>query len=75
MHGWGASFIKLYSVLPWPLHRAAADEARQLGLPVVAHGIRPEEVIKGVTLGYLLTHTPGPMYDDLLQLLAAGHAY
>ena len=41
MHEWGASFIKLYSVLPWPLHRAAADEARRLGLPVVAHGQVP----------------------------------
>lgn len=71
MHEWGASFIKLYSVLPWPLHRAAADEARQLGLPVVAHGVLLEEVIKGVTLGYLLTHAPLTMYDDLLQLLAA----
>ena len=71
MHAWGASFIKLYSALPWPLHRAAADEARQLGLPVAAHGTRPEEVIKGVTLGYRLTHTPLYMYDDLLQLLAA----
>ena len=48
MHGWGASFIKLYYALPWPLHRAAADEARQLGLPVVAHGIRPEEVGRAV---------------------------
>jgi imidazolonepropionase-like amidohydrolase/Tol biopolymer transport system component len=70
MHEWGASFIKHNPSLPWPLHRAAADEARQLGLPVAAHGITPEEVIKGVTLGYRLTHTPWYMYDDLLQLLA-----
>ena len=71
MHEWGASFIKLYSVLPWPLHRAAADEARRLGLPVVRHGTNPEEVIRGVTLGGLLTHTPRGVGNDLLQLLAA----
>lgn len=48
----GVHFIKLYSRLPWPLQRAAADEARALGLPVVAHGITHEEVVKGVTLGF-----------------------
>ncbi len=71
MHEWGASVIKLYVGLPWPLHRAAADEARQLGLPVLAHGARPEDVIKGVTLGYQLTHAPMVAYGDLLRLLAA----
>jgi len=71
MHDLGASFVKLYQELPWPLHRAAADEARQLGLPVVAHGRYPHLAVKGVTLGYLLTHVPATVYDDLLGLLAA----
>ncbi len=67
----GAQFIKLYWVLPWPLHRAAADEARRLGLPVTAHGIILDEAVKGVTLGYTaLTHW-SPVYDDVLQLFAA----
>ena len=72
MHEWGASFIKLYFPLPWPLHRAATDEARRLGLPVAAHGVTPEEVIKGATLGYQLTHAPRVHHaNDLLKLLAA----
>ena len=71
MHAWGASFIKLYSRLPWPLHRAGADEARRLGLPVAAHGLLPEQVIKSVTLGYAALTHQNPFYDDVLQLLAA----
>ncbi len=67
----GARFIKLYETLSWPLQRAAADEARRLGLPVEAHGNRIELAIKGVTQGYAgLTHFP-PYYDDLLLLSAA----
>ena len=66
----GAQFIKLYSALPWPLQRAAADEARRLGLPVWAHG-GLERAVKGVTLGYAgLTHW-GRYYDDALQMFAA----
>ncbi|MGB7208708.1 MAG: amidohydrolase family protein [Pyrinomonadaceae bacterium] len=68
----GAQFIKLYSRLPWPLHRSAADEARLLGLPVAAHGITLEEAVKGVTLGYAeLTHWRWSFYDDALQMFAA----
>jgi len=71
---WGASFIKVYPTLSWPLKRAVVDEARQLGLPVVGHGTSPEEIIKSVTLGFFsLEHTtmPDPVYDDVLQMLAA----
>ncbi len=68
---WGVQFIKLYVTLPWPLQRAAADEARRLGLPVAAHGRSVERIVKGVTLGFAaLTHS-APCYDDVLRLLAA----
>jgi imidazolonepropionase-like amidohydrolase len=69
----GAQFIKLYNWLPWPLQRAAADEARRLGLPVSAHGNSVERVVKGVTLGFAnLTHWNSQFgHDDLRQLLAA----
>ena len=67
----GAQFIKLYSQLPWPLQRAAADEARRVGLPVWAHGNTLELAVKGVTLGYAgLTHSDR-FYDDALLMFAA----
>ena len=67
----GAQFIKLYTQLPWPLQRAAADEARRVGLPVWAHGNTLELAVKGVTLGYAgLTH-PDRFYDDALLMFAA----
>jgi imidazolonepropionase-like amidohydrolase len=71
---WGASFIKVYPSLSWPLKRAVADEAHQLGLPVVGHGMSSEEIIKSVTLGFFsLEHTsfPDPAFEDVLKLLAA----
>jgi imidazolonepropionase-like amidohydrolase/Tol biopolymer transport system component len=69
-HAQGAHFIKLYEGLPWLFQRAAADEARRLGLPVAAHGNTLEQVVKGVTLGYAwLTHFPH-VHDDVLQMLA-----
>ncbi len=70
---WGAQFIKVVW-LAWPLERAVAEEARRLGLPVVGHGTTVEEIVKGVTLGYLFlehTNNHNRSYDDLLQLLAA----
>ncbi|MDP9177046.1 MAG: amidohydrolase family protein [Gemmatimonadota bacterium] len=68
----GAQFIKLYNMVPWPLQRAAADEARRVGLPVAAHGYTLEQAVKGVTLGYAgLTHWAGGFYDDALQMFAA----
>jgi imidazolonepropionase-like amidohydrolase/Tol biopolymer transport system component len=75
---WGARFIKLYPSLSWPLKRAAADEARRLGLPVVGHGMTLDEIVKSVTLGFAsIEHTSAPLrvYDDVLGLLAASHTH
>ena len=69
----GAQFIKAYPTLPWPLHRAVAEEARRLGLPVVGHSDHVERVTKSVTLGYaVLEHDRwlNRFYDDVLQMLA-----
>ncbi len=67
----GASLIKAYSTLPWSIHRAVAEEARQLGLPMAAHGTTVKEVTLGVTLGYAtLEHAGFRYYDDVLQMLA-----
>ncbi len=68
----GASFIKVHPPISWPLQRLVADEARTLGLPVVGHGNRLEEMIKSVTLGYWSReHGPNAgVYEDLLQLFA-----
>ncbi len=68
----GASLIKVYQDLPWPLQRAAAEEARRLGLLVAGHADYLERAVKSVVQGYAsLEHTmpPGP-YDDVLQMLA-----
>ena len=70
----GAHFIKAYVDLPWPLHRAVAEEARRQGLPVIAHGRHLKEITKAVTLGYAsLEHTTmySRLYDDVFQMLAA----
>ena len=67
----GAQFIKLYERLSWPLQRAAADEAHRLGLPVAAHGITVEQVVKGVTMGYASLSHWERFYDDALQMFAA----
>ncbi|MDA2931472.1 hypothetical protein MYX84_16260 [Acidobacteria bacterium AH-259-O06] len=71
-HEHGAHFIKVFTSLPWPLHRAVAQEARRLGLPVAGHMSNVERITKSVTLGYaVLEHTMNPRpYDDVLQLLA-----
>jgi imidazolonepropionase-like amidohydrolase/Tol biopolymer transport system component len=71
-HANGAQFIKLYNMVPWPLQRAATEEARSLGLPVEAHGGTLEQVVKGITLGFAgLTHWFTSSRDDVLQLMAA----
>jgi imidazolonepropionase-like amidohydrolase len=68
----GVGFLKVYATMPWPLQRVAAEEARRLGLPVVAHGMSLQETIKGVTLGYaVLEHSGFRNYEDVLQMLAA----
>ncbi len=70
---WGARFIKAYSTtLPQPWHRAVAEEARRLGLPVVGHGANVAEITKSVILGYAtLEHAGFRFYDDVLQMLSA----
>ncbi|MEO5860065.1 MAG: amidohydrolase family protein [Pyrinomonadaceae bacterium] len=65
----GAHFIKLYERLPWPLQRAAADEAHRIGLPVSAHSGTVERVVKGINAGYDgLTHH-FPASEDLQQMV------
>ena len=77
----GAHFLKLYGLAyrldggrPRWLHRAVADEAHRLGIPVAGHGVTLEEVVNAATLGYaVIEHTtsPIPVHDDVLQLMAA----
>jgi imidazolonepropionase-like amidohydrolase len=70
----GVDFIKVYPSLPWKLQDVVSDEALLQGLPVVGHGTSVEEITRSVTLGfYTLEHTnlTGPVYDDVLALLAA----
>jgi len=75
----GAQFIKAHYPLDWPLLRAVVDEAHRQDLPVVGHGFKGiEEIIKCITLGYSSlehTTTPGRLYDDVLQLLAASSTH
>jgi imidazolonepropionase-like amidohydrolase/Tol biopolymer transport system component len=77
----GAHFVKLYGLSysldggrPRWLHRAVADEAHRMGIPVAGHGMTLEEVVNGITLGFaVIEHTtsPIPVHDDVLQLMAA----
>lgn len=65
-------FIKVYRSLPWHLHKVVADEARAQGLPVMGHGMFPEEMVRSITLGYrsLEHHGSSVVHDDVLQLMA-----
>jgi imidazolonepropionase-like amidohydrolase len=70
----GASFIKVYPSLPWPLQLAVIDEARRSGLPVVGHGTSVNEITRSVTHGFAtIEHTVFPLrvYDDVIRMLAA----
>lgn len=70
----GAVGVKSYFTLSWPLHRAVALEALQQGLPVSAHGLFREEIVKGALIGHAMKAHMLPInvyYDDLLQLLKA----
>ena len=70
----GASFIKVYPSLPWPLQIAAADEARRVGLPVVGHGMGVNEITRSVTHGFAtIEHSLFPLrvHDDVIRMLAA----
>jgi imidazolonepropionase-like amidohydrolase len=69
----GASFIKVYPSLPWPLQLVVIDEARRLGVPVVGHGTSVNEITRGVTHGFAtIEHTVFPLriYDDVILMLA-----
>jgi imidazolonepropionase-like amidohydrolase len=67
----GVHFIKTHTCLSWPLHRALADEARRVGLPVMEHGNWHEWLLRSVTLGSSFVEHFDAFYDDVLQLLAA----
>lgn len=70
LNAWGASFVKPYTDLPWPLHRAVGDAARSVGLPILRHGNNMEQVVKSIQAGGMLTHSSDG-YEDLLRLMAA----
>jgi imidazolonepropionase-like amidohydrolase/dipeptidyl aminopeptidase/acylaminoacyl peptidase len=70
----GASFIKVYPSLPWPLQLVVIDEARRSGLPVVGHGTSVNEITRSVTHGFAtIEHTVFPLriYDDVIRMLAS----
>jgi Tol biopolymer transport system component len=70
----GAVGVKSYFTLPWPLHRAVAFEALRQGLPVSAHGLFREEIVRGALIGHAMKAHMLPInvyYDDILKLLTA----
>jgi Tol biopolymer transport system component len=74
----GVVGVKSYFTLSWPLHRALASEAFKQGLPVSAHGLFSEEIVRGALIGHAMKAHMLPVnvyYDDLLQLLAATGTY
>jgi hypothetical protein len=74
----GASFIKVYHTVPWRLQLVASDEARLSGLPVAAHSMIVQEVVRGVTHGYaFLEHLESfsRFYGDVHQLLGMSDTY
>jgi imidazolonepropionase-like amidohydrolase len=67
----GASFIKVYTSLPWFVKSEVAAEANRLGMPIVGHGLSLEEVVRSVNFGITsLEHGP-PLNDDVVKLLAS----
>jgi imidazolonepropionase-like amidohydrolase len=67
----GASFIKVYTSLPWFVKTEVAAEANRLGMPLVGHGLSVEEIVRSVNFGITsLEHGP-PLNDDIVKLLAA----
>ena len=74
----GVVGVKSYFTLSWPLHRAVASEAFRQGLPVSAHGLFREEVVRGALIGHAMKAHMLPVnvyYNDLLQLMAATGTY
>ena len=45
----GAVGVKSYFTLFWPLHRAVAFEAFKQEVPVSAHGLFREEIVRGLS--------------------------
>ena len=74
----GAHGIKAYASLPVHLFRSIADEARRIGLPVIAHGTNTKEVVHSVLAGVsFVEHLDGPsrFYGDIHGLLAKADIY
>ncbi len=74
----GASFIKVYHSVPWPLQLVAAEETRRQGLPVAAHGMIMQDVVRGITHGYTFLEHLGSFsryHADVQQLLAVSGTY
>jgi imidazolonepropionase-like amidohydrolase/Tol biopolymer transport system component len=74
----GVSFIKVYHSIPWPLQLVAAEETRRHGLPVAAHGMIMQDVVRGVTHGYAFLEHLGSFsrfHADVQQLLAMSGTY
>ena len=68
----GVDFIKVYPSLPWHLQQVVADEAHRVGLPLVGHGLSPEEVTRRILMGFsTLEHSSAAAYEDILKLAAA----
>ncbi len=70
----GSVGVKSYFTLPWTLHRAVAAEALKQGMPVAAHGLFREEIIRGALIGHADEEhmLPINLYSaDLLQLMKA----
>ena len=71
---WGAHFVKIYPSLPWHLQQAVADEAHRNGLPIVGHGLSPEEITRRVIAGSTSIEHGNAVtgaYADVHKLLAA----
>jgi Tol biopolymer transport system component/imidazolonepropionase-like amidohydrolase len=71
---WGAHFVKVYPSLPWHLQQVVADEAHRNGLPIVGHGLSPEEITRRVIAGSTSVEHGNAVtgaYADIHGMLAA----
>lgn len=71
---WGAHFVKIYPSLPWHLQQVVVDEAHRNGLPIVGHGLSPEEITRRVIAGSTSIEHGNAVtgaYTDIHKLLAA----
>ena len=69
----GASLIKIYDSLSWPMRRAIAAETRRVGIPAIGHGMWVEDIVKSTTQGFFsIEHAAAPVanFDDVNQMLA-----